>query len=67
MAFSKRTVQVLPDPNPDDASEEIKESQENRQKAFARFITRQRLRGPSQLSAASPGLRFLTRRSKDKG
>lgn len=65
MAFSKRTVAVLPDPEPEDATKKLKESQENRQKAFARFITRQRLRGPSQLSAASPGLRFLSRRSKD--
>ena len=62
MAFGSKKVRVLPDPDPAIASKEIRESEENRQKAFARFIVRQRLRGPSQLSASSPGLRFLTRR-----
>lgn len=62
MGFSSTPkVKVLPDPDPAIAQSKIIKSEQNRQKAFARFITRRRLRGPSQLSSKAPGLRFLTR------
>lgn len=59
---STKKVKVLADPDPEIAEGKLRESEKDRQKAFARFITRRKLRGPSQLSASSPGLRFLTRR-----
>lgn len=59
--FRSKKIPVLEDPDPALAEAKIRETEENRQKAFSRFIARQRLRGPSQLSASSPGLRFLTR------
>lgn len=63
--FKRPAIPILPDPDPKEAQAEIRKSEENRQHAFARFLARQQLRGPSQLSAKSPGLRFLTRRGQD--
>lgn len=59
-----RPVAVLGPPDPSIARNKLRLSEENRQKAFTRFIVRQRLRGPSQLDASAPGLRFLTRQKK---
>ena len=62
--LSKPKIKILPPADPEETTEELAKQEKARSGSLTALMEQQGKRGPAQLSAQAPGLKFTSKRRK---